>query len=527
VNAPLLPNEKERLAALSRYGILDTPDEAAFDSLTALASRLFNVPTAIVSLVDENRQWFKSRHGTSLRETSREISFCAHALLGDGVMVVPDAAIDPRFERNPLVTGTLGIRFYAGAPIKVAGAHNLGTLCLMDTVPRDFSAEKQQVLADLAALAADEMELRIATRENRRLTTSISHLGSGVVVTDPCMPDNPVIFVNPGFSAITGYQPEEVLGRNCRFLQGPDSDAVVVKDIHNALANQRPVDRTLLNYRKNGSSFWNELTIRPVFDQDGSLMNFVGLITDVSERRKIEALRDGLMHMIVHDLRTPVGVILAFLDIIKDQAATKLDLDDIHFVHFIEIVRRNAETLNDMITTLLDVNRLEAGEMPLHLENCNLCELVESATAATRALVGERRLSLDLPSTPVTVPCDPAIILRVINNLVSNALKFTPQGGKVRVAVDREQTLARVSVGDDGPGIPKEFYGRIFEKFGQLEGDRQIHSTGLGLTFCKLAVETHRGTISVESEPNKGSIFSFTLPLDRRTPDALLATMLE
>jgi len=163
----------------------------------------------------------------------------------------------------------------------------------------------------------------------------------------------------------------------------------------------------------------------------------------------------------------------------------------------------------------------------LHLENCNLCELVESATAATRALVGERRLSLDLPSTPVTVPCDPAIILRVIINLVSNALKFTPQGGKVRVAVDREQTLARVSVADDGPGIPKEFYGRIFEKFGQLEGDRQIHSTGLGLTFCKLAVETHRGTISVESEPNKGSIFSFTLPLDRRTPDALLATMLE
>ena len=460
VNAPLLPNEKERLAALLHYGILDTPDEAAFDSLTALASRLFNVPMAIVSLVDENRQWFKSCYGTSLRETSREISFCAHALVADGVMVVPDAALDPRFEENPLVTGPHGFRFYAGAPIKVAGAHKLGTLCLMDTIPRDFSAEKQQVLADLAALAADEMELRIATRENRRLTTSISHLGSGVVVTDPRMPDNPIIFANPGFSAITGYQPEEVLGRNCRFLQGPDSEAAVIKDIHNAIANQRPVDRTLLNYRKDGSPFWNELTIRPVFDQDGSLMNFVGLITDVSERRKLEALRDGLMHMIVHDLRTPVGVILSFLDIIKDQAATKLDLHDIHLI---EIVRRNAETLSDMVTTLLDVNRLEAGEMPLHLENCNLCELVESATAATRALVGERRLSLELPSTPVIAPCDPAIILRVINNLVSNALKFTPQGGKVRVAVDCEQTLARVSVGDDGPGIPKEFHGRIFE----------------------------------------------------------------
>ena len=154
--APIPPNESERLAALLRYAILDTPDEAAFDRLTSLAARLFKVPVALVSLVDRHRQWFKSSYGNALRETGRDVSFCAHALLGDGVMVVSDTAIDPRFERNPLVTGPArGPLFYAGAPIRVSGAYNLGTLCLMDTEPRDFSTEEQQCLRRLAAFAAD------------------------------------------------------------------------------------------------------------------------------------------------------------------------------------------------------------------------------------------------------------------------------------------------------------------------------------------------------------------------------------
>ena len=380
----------------------------------------------------------------------------------------------------------------------------------MDTEPRDFSTEEQQMLAELAAFAADEMDLRMATRENRRLATAISHLGSGVVVTDPNVPGNPITFANPGFSAITGYQPEEFLGRNCRFLQGPDTDPAVIREIREALANGHPIDRTLLNYRKDGSPFWNELMIRPVFDKDGGLMNFTGLLTDVTERRKLEALRDELMHMLVHDLRNPLGTMMAAIEILKEEAATKPEQDE---ATVIEILKRSAETLNDMVTTLLDVYRLEAGEMPLKVEKCSLSALVENANAATQALVGKSRLILDLPFTPVIVPCDQSVIRRVINNLVGNSLKFTRRNGTVRVALCSDDSFARVSVTDDGSGIPREFHAKIFEKFGQIESDRKLHSTGLGLTFCKLAVEAHRGASCVESEPGRGSTFSFTLPL--------------
>src|ERR1043166_10192254 len=118
MNAPLPPNEKERLAALRRYAILDTPEEPAFDRITRLVATLLKVPMATVTLIDEQRQWFKSAYGMDARQTSREVSFCAHAILHEELMVVPDAATDQRFSNNPLVTGDPRIRFYAGVPLQ-------------------------------------------------------------------------------------------------------------------------------------------------------------------------------------------------------------------------------------------------------------------------------------------------------------------------------------------------------------------------------------------------------------------------
>ena len=130
--APLPSNEAERLETLARYGVLDTPPDAALDRLTALAARLFDVPVALVTLIEKDRQWFKSHHGTDLCESPRDVSFCAYAILPahQEVLVVPDATLDPRFADNPLVTGPLGVRFYAGAPLRTSDGTALGTLCL-------------------------------------------------------------------------------------------------------------------------------------------------------------------------------------------------------------------------------------------------------------------------------------------------------------------------------------------------------------------------------------------------------------
>lgn len=160
ISAPVPGNEEERLQALDRYAIVDTSPEPAFDRITRLASHIFGAPIALISLIDRARQWFKSRHGLDVAETSRGVAFCAHAILTDGVMVVPDAGSDSRFANNPLVTGGPRIRFYAGAPLHTSDGYNLGTLCVIDRAPRAMTEREQQLLADLAALVMDEIELR-------------------------------------------------------------------------------------------------------------------------------------------------------------------------------------------------------------------------------------------------------------------------------------------------------------------------------------------------------------------------------
>ncbi|MBD8683693.1 sensor domain-containing diguanylate cyclase [Pseudomonas sp. CFBP 13719] len=156
--APAKPvHEEERVHALHALNILDTRPEERFDRLTRLARRLFDVPIALVSLVDSDRQWFKSCQGMAATETSRDVSFCAHAILSDQILMVPDAGSDERFHDNPLVTGEPKIRFYAGCPLKVGNGSNVGTLCLLDTRPRVLDAEERGLLLDLASMAEREI----------------------------------------------------------------------------------------------------------------------------------------------------------------------------------------------------------------------------------------------------------------------------------------------------------------------------------------------------------------------------------
>ncbi len=166
VPASLPPNEAERLAALRRYAILDTEPDACFDRIVRLAARQFQAPIVLVSLVDEDRQWFKATCGLDATESPRDMAFCSHAILGDDVFLVPDATQDPRFANNPFVLEGLKIRFYAGAPLKTPDGHKLGTLCLVDTRTRhDFCAHDQALLTDLAAVVVDQIEMRYATSE--------------------------------------------------------------------------------------------------------------------------------------------------------------------------------------------------------------------------------------------------------------------------------------------------------------------------------------------------------------------------
>jgi GAF domain-containing protein len=158
-------DEAERLAELRRYDILDTQPEPAFDLLTDIAAYILDAPICLVSLIDKDRQWFKAKKGVETVQTERKIAFCSHAILGEDILVVPDATCDPRFAGNPLVVGAPYIRFYAGAPLRTPGGYNVGALCVVDQKPRTLSIEQARALRGLSRLAVDELELRLKIKQ--------------------------------------------------------------------------------------------------------------------------------------------------------------------------------------------------------------------------------------------------------------------------------------------------------------------------------------------------------------------------
>lgn len=172
-----LSHESKRLTALKRYGILDTPVDGSFDKMTALASKIFNVPIAIISLVDHDRIWFKSHFGIDVNEISRDPGLCSSAILSNEIYLVEDAKNDPRCLVNPLVAGDFGLQFYAAAPLRTHDGHNLGTFCIIDKRQRFINSEQQEILRQMAEVVMDEIEIRLQARlEVKKYTEKINLL---------------------------------------------------------------------------------------------------------------------------------------------------------------------------------------------------------------------------------------------------------------------------------------------------------------------------------------------------------------
>jgi len=388
---------------------------------------------------------------------------------------------------------------------------------------------------------ANSLSAQLPTPLQGVLSAAVLATPTGIVICDPNLPDCPIIYANPAFYRITGYDEEEVIGRNCRFLQGPGTNPRHIKAMREAIETGKAIDVEIVNHRKDGSRFVNELHLSAVFGEDGEVRYILGIQHDVSAREQFardaerarraaeraNAEKSDFLAFMSHEIRTPMNGVMGTISLLLD---TTLDAEQHAYA---ETARRCGELLLATVNEMLDLSRIEAGHLAIEEEAFDLAAPVAEVLDLLAPAVAEKgiRLSASIdPLLPARVIGDARRLRQVLLNLADNAVKFTAAGG-VGIRVERAEAngMVRFAVADTGIGMPPEVQARLFGRFAQggPETARRYGGSGLGLMICKRLVGLMGGRIVLASTPGKGSTFSFEIPLrpiaeSGRPPSTLL-----
>ena len=357
-----------------------------------------------------------------------------------------------------------------------------------------------------------------------------------MIVTDPRQPDNPIVFANSAFINMTGYGEDELLGRNCRFLQGPDTDPETVAEVRRALEQKREVSVDILNYKKNGASFWNALFISPVYDEAGEVIYFFASQLDISRRRDAEdSLRQAqkmeavgqLTGGIAHDFNNLLTVIQGFTDILHAQLREEAGVDPAKARRAVNAISQAAErgsALTQQLLAFARKQKLQGRVVNLNELVTNLEPLIEQ-TSAGRVQI-ETRLSQDICNARV----DPVQAEMALMNLLINARDAMPEGGVIHIEsriceVGEEDqgelkpgSYAELAVRDHGFGMSPEVLQRVVEPF--FTTKEQGKGTGLGLSMVYGFVRQSGGALLIESKPGQGTVARMLFPCDAADADA-------
>ena len=383
--------EQERIKSLKKYDILDTPPDGSFDRITKLAAKLLDVPIAIVTLVDTDRIWFKSRYGLDVQQIGRDPGLCASAILSDELYEVDDTLTDPRTLANPLVASGFGLRFYAAVPLKVRDGYNLGTLCVLDKKPRHLTQLQKETLEYLADILIDQLELRLSART--------------------------------------------------------------------------------ANYQQN-----------------------------------------QLLNIAAHDLKNPLTTISVWADL-----AQQAKNDPAQVEMMCERIKQSGKKMERLINDLLETARKEAGKIHLRFAATDLAAVVESVVNTNHILANRKNLKLkiDILDHPM-VYADEEKLTEIADNLINNAIKYSPGNKNITVTVSEKNGQGILQVQDEGQGLTEDDKINLFQRFVTLSATPTggETSSGLGLSIVKSLVEAHRGDIKVKSDgKDKGALFIVELPL--------------
>ena len=392
---PTITNdESTRINVLKRYQLLDTATETCFDEITQLAAKLLDAPVALISLVDTDRVWFKSKFGTDLSEMDRRPGLCASAILSEGFYEIQDAAKHPETLDNPLVTGAFGLRFYAAYPLQTKKGYNLGTLCVMDKKARKLSETEKATLKSLRNLATEQIELR--------------------------------------FSAQTVYQN------------------------HNRLLN-----------------------------------------------------------IFAHDLKNPLATINMASEIIHKRKA-----DPTTVLNMSQHISKSGKHALHIVEELLESAQTNSTEIQLQWSTFKIGKLLHEVVESNRVQARKKKQKIQIAvNTDSTIEADKGKVEEVFDNLINNAVKYSPEGKSIKVSLEKHASSYVLKVQDNGPGFTETEKKKLFKRFSKLStqptGDEI--STGLGLFIVKNLVQAHNGNIRAESKgKNKGACFIVELPAEKK-----------
>ncbi len=507
--------DSERLEAVHETGLLEGPTDPALERLTRLTRRVLGVPTAVVTLIDRNRQYFAAHSGlredlAAARETSLDYSFCQHVVGTGAPLAVSEATVHPLVHDNKAIT-EYGVHAYAGMPLRSADGQVLGSFCAFDTESREWSQDDLDALEDLARAAMTEIELRATLRlleEQGAQLESLLESTRELVVR--LAPDGAVRYANAAFRGTIGVPPASTDPDWLR--QRLDEPCRARFDSSWAAARDRGVESAIaLRFQPlGGAAVEVEARLVPVIRR-GTLrgIRFFGI--DVTAAHLLERAKGKHIGVVSHELRTPIGAVQGAL-----QLLTRLLPEDLgpKPKELMALASRNAARLLALVNDLLDLERLEAGQLTMERRPVALAEVFAVARDATAPLAEQRGVLLEWSPGDLIVRADSDRLARVIINLVGNAVKFTPAGKRVSVAAMRAGTESLVRVQDEGRGIPPDALERVFERFAQVARSDAIEKggSGLGLTIARAIVLAHGGRIWVESTEGVGSTFFVALP---------------
>jgi PAS domain S-box-containing protein len=528
-------DEFNRLRNLHSYQILDTDYEPDFDQLTWLAAHLCATPIAVLTLVDDKRQWFKSVHGLDVRETPREIAFCNHAIECDEPFIVEDAIADSRFATNPLVTGAPGIRFYLGIPLISPEGFAIGTLAVIDRKPQRPDQKTITALTVLAQQALHNLNTRrdrLASEQaaHKRVRDIIFAAATGIAVSTL---NGKYLLSNPYYCSLFGYTAEEMSRIRLADILWPDDYPTMLeklKSLYRKELNHFSLECRALTKQKN--IIWVRAQLSMLRDEQEHPIAFVGVVDDITERKKIEEIeharqvaelanqaKSNFLATMSHEIRTPISGVIGMVDLLHQTSLKGYQIE------MVDIIRNSANSLLGIIDDILDFSKIESGKLALEKVPFSLEKTVENVFFLLDRMALDKKVELSLfisPNINDALIGDELRLRQILINLLNNAIKFSVKsdtGGKVRLNVragallDNQITI-EFSVSDNGIGMSEKTLMRLFTPFMQADASTTRHygGTGLGLTITRHLVDLMEGEIEVESRENIGSTFIVRIP---------------